>query len=166
MSLERPRGGGIVSSTGGAQGSAQPDRTNVMNSFRMVPVAFKRRAVGLGLAVAMLALTGTVGVTSAQAASANGGIYVVTPTWWGNCTQFGVAGLATWNLYVNHSNPGDYGDDVAWMPVRLNTSQSVQIKVICKRTGVQGGSTISATIRPTRNGQTFFFGADSRYWSN
>jgi hypothetical protein len=114
-----------------------------------------------------LALLGAVGATSAQAASANGGIYAVTPSWWGNCTNFGgVAGLATVNSYVGHSNPGDFGDDIAWVPVRLNTWQSIQIKVACKRFGWAVGSSISATILPTRNGQAFYFGADSNYWSN
>lgn len=122
----------------------------------------KRVAIHSTLALALLG----VGATSAHAAAANGGIYVVTPTWWGNCTSTGVAGLATVNSYVGHSNPGDFGDDIAWMPVRLNTSQSVQIKVSCKRLGWAAGSNISATIRPTRNGQSFFFGADSSFWSN
>lgn len=122
------------------------------------------RRVALHSTVALTLLG--AGATSAHAAAANGGIYVVTPTWWGNCSGLGVAGLATVNSYVGHSNPGDFGDDIAWMPVRLNTSQSVQIKVACKRLGWAAGSNISATIRPTRSGQSFFFGADSSFWSN
>jgi hypothetical protein len=116
----------------------------------------------VAVALAANALAGT-----AAAATANGGIYVVTPAWWGHCANSGgVAGLATVNSYVGHSNPGDWGDDVAWMPVRLGTSQSVQIRVACKRFGFVTGASISASIRPTRHGQTFYFGPDSRFWSN
>lgn len=121
------------------------------------------------IAIVIATVAGIVGLLAppAHAAPANGGIYVVTPAWWGHCAYAGgVWGLATVNSYVGHSNSGDYGDDVAWLPVRLQTSQPIQIKVACRRYGFLTGASISATIRPTRNGQTFFFGPDSRFYSN
>lgn len=124
------------------------------------------RRCAAALIVATLALVSSVAAAApASAAPANAGIYVVTPSWWGHCTNFGgVAGLATVNSYVGHSNAGDYGDDIAWVPVRLNTNQSIQIKTICRRFGAAAGTSMSITIRPTRTGQTFFVGADSKYW--
>jgi hypothetical protein len=144
-----------------------------MSSHPTHTVSNRRHRPSLrAIAAATVLSIGVVGgafVAPADAASANGGIYVVTPAWWGNCSSSlagGVHGLATVNSYVGHSNGGDYGDDIAWMPVRLNTSQSVQIKVVCKRGGAAMGSNISATIRPTCNGQTFYFGANSAFASN
>jgi hypothetical protein len=123
--------------------------------------SLQRAAVAL-----IVAGTSAVAAAPAHAVPANGGVYVITPAWWGHCPGTGVAGLATVNSYVGHSQPGDYGDDVAWMPVRLNTTQSVQIKVACKRFGFVTGASISARITPRRNGQSFFFGPDSSFWSN
>lgn len=126
-----------------------------------------RRRAALLLTMCAAALGGTIMTSTANGATANGGIYAITPGWWGHCTYSGgVWGLATVNSLVGHSNAGDYGDDKAWIPVRLNTSQSVQIRVACKRYGFATGASISATIRPTRNGQSFFFGPDSSFWSN
>ncbi len=118
-------------------------------------------AVAIGLLAPLLATA-----SPASAATANAGVYVVTPRWWGHCSAptDGVAGIATVNSYVGHSNRGDYGDDITWVPVRLNTNQSVQIKVICRRLGAAGGASMSINIRPTRHGQTYFVGPDSSYW--
>lgn len=134
---------------------------------RQVPKwRFKRAAAMVATALSLLGSL-ILAVPAAEAATANAGVYVVTPAWWGHCTYFGgVNGLATVNSYVGHSNRGDFGNDIAWVPVRLNTSQSVQIKTHCRRYGWAVGTSMSISIRPSRNGQTFFVGADSRYWSN
>jgi hypothetical protein len=121
--------------------------------------------VAVTLATTLIGFSGAF-TSPASAASANGGIYVVTPAWWGNCPTFGVAGIAAVNSSVGFSNPGDYGDDVIWVPVSLNTWQSLQVKTICNRVGAAGGSSMYINIRPTRNKQTFFVGADSNYWAN
>lgn len=140
--------------SGPTSASAEPSRKRTLRA-RMVG-AFVAAVASIGLAAA-----------PAHAVTANGGIYVVTPAWWGHCANFGgVAGLATVNSYVGHSNAGDYGDDIAWVPVRLRTSQSIQVRVACKRYGFAAGASMSVTITPARHGQSFFIGPDSRYWSN
>ncbi|MFJ1542251.1 hypothetical protein ACIODS_27305 [Micromonospora chalcea] len=91
-------------------------------------------------------------------AATTGYVYLVTPKWWGWCP--GSNNAITWVGWVNSSisSGGDSGDDIVYAKVNLNVSQTVVMTVQCSRSTPQGAS---ASIKPTRTGQTFFMGYPS-----
>ena len=103
----------------------------------------------------------------ASAAPANSGIYGVAPKWGGYCPDAGrLKNYATRVFYNNHTtgnNGGDAGDDIVWIPVRNGENNSVTVSVTCKWSTPIG---MNFTIRPARNGQTFWFSLTGEYWKN
>jgi hypothetical protein len=126
---------------------------------RRDPRTAMRRAVVTVLSI--LAMIGAVLVVAepAQAAGGNGWVYISLPTWLNNCPSGGavryprVAVGATWS-------GGDYGDDLVYAFVVLNTNQTVSGQGLCYFGSTYGypGPAFSQTIRPTRNNQTWWVG--------
>lgn len=123
--------------------------------------------------VAMLAVMGafsalgSIGAAPSQAAS-YGNAYVSFPTWLGNCPGGGsVTGIygANSNIWSTPAG-GDWGDDLIYPRVAMFLGapyNQISAQVFCSRPWYQGGggywgAAVSAGIRPTRNGQTFWIG--------
>lgn len=99
----------------------------------------------------------------AHAISANAGVYAVAPSasW---CP--GWYNKITWVQWANHTTggtAGNGGDDIVWMPVRTGYTNSVTISVQCSRSTPRG---MNFSIRPSRNGQTFWVYPAGNYGSN
>jgi hypothetical protein len=115
------------------------------------------------LSVAGLALSG-----SASAATANGGVYIIAPKWWGWCPN--VAGQNNYPYYMSQENyttgdsSADAGDDVIWSRVTLNQNNRIEVQVGCIRGYYSTGT--SVTIRPTRNGQSWDISPSGATWHN
>jgi hypothetical protein len=126
--------------------------------------ASHRRRTGLAVFAGVLLALTTMAMTAAPAAAvtSNAGIYAITPQWGGWCPKG--TGVARYNKvthvrYVNHTTGdqwGDSGDDIVWARVRLNQNNSITMAVQCRWSMPQG---TNFTIRPTRNGQSFWFSA-------
>ena len=116
----------------------------------------KARKQLASLLLAAGAVTAPLALSAAPAAAANGGVYVVTPTWWGWCSGSSVTGVYWFNQTTGGSG-GDTGDDIAWIPVNLNTSNELTLTVQCANPQRNGAT--YTFIRPTRNGQTWFIGS-------
>lgn len=91
-------------------------------------------------------------------------IYVSLPTWLGNCPGGGsVTGIwaASGDLWSTPAN-GDWGDDLIYPKVNLYADNQISAQPFCSRAWYDGGSylgpAVSATIYPTRRGQTFWIG--------
>jgi hypothetical protein len=122
-----------------------------------------RRLMGTLAVLLTCALMSVINATPAAAISANANVYAVAPSanW---CP--GWLNKVTWVQWANHTTggtSGDGGDDVVWMPVRTGYSNSVTISVRCKYSTPIG---MNFTIRPSRNGQTFWFYPNGGYGSN
>lgn len=112
------------------------------------------------LLVAAAAMVGSAG----QAAAATSHVYISYPTWLGNCPAGGsVTGIhaangALWSTPTG----GDWGDDLIYPKVNLNSYNTISARVYCDRSWWKGvdywGATTSVSIRPTRGGQTFWVG--------
>ena len=112
------------------------------------------------LALALMAVAGSVTATEAQAAT--GKIYIAFPTWLGNAPNGGkVIGVyaMSGDLWATPAG-GDWGDDVIYPTVRFNTDNTIVFKTYCQKPFWQSYWTAgwSSTIRPTRSGQTFWLG--------
>jgi hypothetical protein len=121
-----------------------------------------RRAVVAALAVATAGVGALALTASAAQAYPYSNVYVSFPTWLGNCPGGGsVTGIfgANGNIW---STAGDWGDDLIYPRVNLNANNAVSAKVFCSRPLWRGGNywgpAVSANIRPTRGGQTFWIG--------
>lgn len=124
-----------------------------------------RIRVGFACIAAVLGFVGSVAVlpTSAHAWTASN-VYVSYPTWLGNCPGGGnVIGIysASGNLWSTPAT-GDWGDDLIYPRVYLYTSNTISAQVFCSRPWWKGGNywgpAVSASITPTRGGQTFWLG--------
>lgn len=123
---------------------------------------------------AVLALTAAAAVAPlatpvpASAATANAGVYIVAPKWWGWCPNVsGVTNRVTFMSQVNQTTgnmSSDAGDDVIWSRVALNTYNTIDVQVGCIY-GI-GSSGTRVTIRPTRNGQTFWVSPTGASYGN
>jgi hypothetical protein len=117
-----------------------------------------------GLAVGLACAAATVVAPApASAATANAGVYAVAPSsswcpgWLNKVTR------VQWSNFTTGGTGGDSGDDIVWMPVRTGITNSVNISVTCSRTYPRG---MNFSIRPSRNGQTFWFYPSGYYGSN
>lgn len=127
---------------------------------------FKKALVTLALVPALLAGVTSMGATPAFAA--NGGVYIVTPKWWGWCPnirgyQNRVVVVSITNTTTGYSQT-DSGDDVGWTNVDLHSNNSVHVNVGCSL-GIGSTGTV-VTIRPTRNGQTFWTSPSGASYGN
>jgi hypothetical protein len=117
---------------------------------------------------ALLSVLGAIAVVAALAATSrasagSGGVYVVTPTWWGWCPGSSVTAVYYFNQ-TNGASGGDSGDDIVWAPVILNQSNALTVIVKCRATS-ESSSTYTF-IRPTRTGQAWYIGANGGTWHN
>jgi hypothetical protein len=127
-----------------------------------------RRVLGrraLVATIASCAIIASVAAASSQASYGN--VYVSFPTWLGNCPGGGnVVGIYAANSYI-WSTPatGDWGDDLIYPGVVMFAGapyNQISAQNICSRPWYRGGNyrstPVSASIYPTRNGQTFWVG--------
>lgn len=118
------------------------------------------------LAATMLALGAflvPLGLTASPAqAAVQGNVYVAFPKWLGNCPNGGsVTAILADNSGVWSTTRWDTGDDLIYPRVNMNTDNRISYTVFCKTTWYGAGyyqPGYSVTIRPTRNGQTFWVG--------
>jgi hypothetical protein len=97
----------------------------------------------------------------------NGGVYIVTPKWWGWCPDVRVKNYVTVVSLTNAtygSSSSDVGDDIGWIGVRLGYKNTIHVNVGCSLGHGSGGVTV--TITPTRNGQAWFVGSTGGAWGN
>lgn len=118
------------------------------------------KRAALVVLVAMIA-SAVVLALSASASASNGGVYMVTPTWWGWCPGSSVFHVDWW---TSGTNGGDSGDDIVWVPVNLHQWNNVTLTVWCRGWALSG--TQNVDIYPTRNGQAWFVGAGGGTWHN
>ncbi|HLX32591.1 MAG TPA: hypothetical protein VKR79_07470 [Gaiellaceae bacterium] len=121
----------------------------------------RNKLVVAALILAIGSIAGLAG--SANASAASGGVYVVTPTWWGWCPGSTVTAV----YYINQStgaSGGDAGDDIVWVPVHLNTANELTVTVKCR--AAWESSATYTFIRPTRTDQAWFIGAGGETWHN
>lgn len=122
-----------------------------------------RRLSSVLAAFFVAALMSVISALPASAISANANVYAVAPS--GNWCP-GWLNKVTWVQWANNTTggtAGDGGDDVVWMPVRTGYTNNVVISVKCKYNTPLG---MSYNIRPSRNGQTFWFYPNGTYGSN
>jgi hypothetical protein len=112
------------------------------------------------------AVTATFSLLTAMPAQAYpySNVYVSLPTWLGNCPGGGsVTGIwaANGDLWSTPA-AGDWGDDLVYPKVNLYASNQISAQPFCNRPWYKGGSyygpAVTATIYPTRQGQTFWIG--------
>ena|SRR2546421_13025412 len=116
----------------------------------------RRGLVLLALVASLSSVTAISAAMPAKAATANSGIYVVMPSWWGWCAGYG--NYATYAYSINFTSGtqhSDWGDDIVWMPVVNNQWNSIQVGVQCRWSMPQGWN---FSIYPTRYGETYWFG--------
>ncbi|WBC03315.1 hypothetical protein [Micromonospora sp. WMMA1976] len=89
-------------------------------------------------------------------------MYLVTPRWWGWCPGNGNYVTGVNYAVSNVSSGGDSGDDIVYAKVNLNQAQDVVMGVQCAKNTPQGSS---ASITPTRSGQTFYMGFPTGSWT-
>ena len=111
-------------------------------------------------AVAALVLGGVL-IAAPQASAANGHIYVSLPTWLGNCPRGGSVKelhVTTWTPAVSDYQH-DKGDDLVYIKVALNESNTVVSQPVC-RNGSKSypGTPSTDEISPSRSGQTWWLG--------
>ena len=111
----------------------------------------------------VVAMVAAFGVTGSASAWSNAGVYVVTPHSWGWCPASGVAGVFYWD-HTSGSQGGDYGDDIVWVPVILNTTNFITVTVHCNASW--DSSATYTSFRPTRNGQAWYIGPGGGTWGN
>src|SRR6266545_7276577 len=121
------------------------------------------RALALGFGIVISAALSVLVASPAQAYPYSN-VYVSFPTWLANCPWGGsVTGIyaANGNIWSTPAS-GDWGDDLIYPKVDLYANNQISAQVFCSRSWWQGGSywgpTVSATIYPTRGGQTFWVG--------
>lgn len=118
----------------------------------------------LATAALVLAITASGALAlSAGGSAASGGVYVITPTWWGWCPGSSVTAVYYFNQ-TNGASGGDAGDDVIWVPVNLYQTNFLTVIVKCRATW-ESSSTYT-NIYPTRTGQSWFIGAGGGTWHN
>ena len=122
----------------------------------------RTRLTTLAVVIAM-SLAGALALAADGASASNGGVYVVTPTWWGWCPGSSVTAVYWWNDTTGASG-GDAGDDIVWVSVNMNQPNTLTLAVKCRATWESAPA--YTTIRPTRTGQAWFVGADSNNWHN
>jgi hypothetical protein len=134
-----------------------------MNAKVAPPNAVARHRFATWLAI--LAAVCAFGAVTASASSAgsNGGVYLVTPHSWGWCPTSSVKAVYFFNTTTGASG-GDIGDDIAWVPVALNTSNELTITVGCTKPQENSGTYVF--IRPTRSGQAWYVGPGAGTWHN
>lgn len=129
-----------------------------------------RKRLGVLVMVALLSVSALVAST-AQATSARArtvvGVYISAPTWLGNCANSKLGGSVK-SLWVQVTAPSvgygaysyaDYGDDIVWAKVVLNVDNTIVAQPKCYGWwGSRPGAPSMNTIRPTRNGQTWWVG--------
>ena len=117
-------------------------------------------AVTLGGAIGFGSTTapGIVGQAAPTAEAATQvWVYVVTPNWWGWCSSTAYTSFS--NTTTGHSG-GDGGDDIVWIRMNLNQSNTIHIqKVGCNQGTI-------AYVRPTRSGQAAFISRTGSVWLN
>ena len=103
-------------------------------------------------------LTATVGLATPASAAGNGGVYLITPKSWGWCPNIVKQNNFPYNVaqenYTTHDSSADSGDDIIWSRVNLNQNNNIDVQVGCILE--YGSHGVSITIRPTRNGQSWF----------
>lgn len=119
------------------------------------------RVVAVVVAAA-LAVAGAF--TTAPAAHASGAtyIYLVMPTWQGNCPGGGSpvwVGAASWSSSTSAS-AADWGDDIVYLRVGYYETVHITGNVICRTWwGLQyNGPAVSQYIYPTRYQQAWYVG--------
>jgi hypothetical protein len=105
------------------------------------------------------------GVSIAASAPAEaysyGWVYLVFPTWLGNCP----AGGSVYSIeaavgpYDDVWSGGDSGDDIIYPEVALGQTNEVDAAVLCKNgSRSYWNDAVHATFKPTRTKQTFWVG--------
>ncbi len=128
-----------------------------------------RRIKGIAAGIAAVSVMALAPFAAQPAeASSIGNVYVSYPTWLGNCPGGGsVTGIyaASGNLWSTPAT-GDLGDDLIYPKVYLYANNQISAQVFCSRAWYNGGNywgpAVSATIYPTRTGQTFWVGPTSQ----
>ncbi|MFG3619913.1 hypothetical protein [Nocardia sp. NPDC047654] len=92
----------------------------------------------------------------AHAAPPNAGIYGIVPNWggWECVGKFNKVAFVTYHNHSTGKNGGDAGDDIVWIPVTLNRDNHITMSIRCSF-----GTHLAQNfvIKPTRNGQSFWF---------
>ncbi|MGK5554786.1 hypothetical protein ACSNOI_24535 [Actinomadura kijaniata] len=116
-----------------------------------------RKRLG-ALAMAGVTAAATVAATSPAHALSTGWVYLVYPTWLGNCPNASVAGIQAATDYS--STNWDMGDDIVYLKVALNRANRVNANLMCKKFGrIVGYQVVTrGDIVPTRHGQTIWLG--------
>lgn len=125
----------------------------------------KLRRLFAVLSVATIALMTPLMASPAEAASYRW-VYIVFPSWQGNCPLAKTYGIQASVSNIWSTN-WDYGDDIVYGKVKLNSNQSLSYNLQCKRgsrvTGYQAGS---ATIKPRSDTRTIFVGPNGVQYQN
>lgn len=116
----------------------------------------KRAICAVAVAIALCATVLTT--PPAATAASYGWTYLVFPKWLGNCPTGNVAAVqaSVDNLW---STNWDYGDDIVYGKVRLNSRNTVSYNLMCKLgSRIVGYQPYTVSIHPTRNRQTVWMG--------
>jgi hypothetical protein len=115
------------------------------------------------LSILIAALVVAAGSLAGAASASAGGVYVITPHWWGWCPSSGVHAVYYFNQ-TNGATGGDAGDDIVWVPVYLNQTNFLTVTVQCNAAWESSGT--YTNIRPTRTGQAWYIGSGGGTWHN
>ncbi len=115
-----------------------------------------RKRLG-ALALAGTTATAILAAPPAEAAS-TGWIYLVYPSWYGNCPNGKVAAIQAASRHT--STNWDAGDDIVYLKLDLNRRNTVNANLMCKRgRHIIGYQTVTRSdLVPTRNRQTIWLG--------
>ena len=107
-----------------------------------------------------------LGAAPAQAYS-YGWIYLVFPTWAGNCPNGGSVTYisAAVGPHDDTWSGGDGGDDIIYPRVAMNQWNTVDAEVFCSRGALSNYYPIHSSFYPSRNNETVWVGPD-RWWHN
>lgn len=126
----------------------------------------KRATLGVLVVVIATVMTAVLPAAApaapARSSAAVGYVYLVTPKWWGWCPYSSITYVGWFNAGV--SQGGDGGNDIVYAKVLLKQDNRITMQVSCSRSMPMGN--VVTTIRPNRNGQTFWFGYPAGVWSN
>ena len=119
-------------------------------------VALRALAAAVALAACLVALA-----APAPASAARIGIYVVAPTWLGNCANSQLGGSVR-ELHVSNWTPGattyahDAGDDIVWIGASSYTTNTIVAQPFCFGWwGRRGGAASSHSIYPRDTDRPF-----------
>lgn len=118
------------------------------------------RRVFASIAIVLASAAGGLALNASPAHAIYGQVYIVTPKWWGWCPGTGnyVTQVVAHNITTGDRAASLPGKDVAFLRIDFERSNKVVVAVSCKWNTPLGAT---ATIRPVRHKQTFYFGYPS-----